>query len=89
MASAARQKPDAVDWIRPLIEPRRRRNEARPVATGMPSSKAGTRPATWFHGNWYQWWGDDRFGGSGVGMNAFLPGSILQPHWSNSREILQ
>ena len=26
---------------------------------------------------------------SGVGMNAFLPGSILQPHWSNSREILR
>ena len=37
-------------------------NEARSVATACLLSKAGTRPATWFHGNWYQWWGDDRFG---------------------------
>jgi hypothetical protein len=27
--------------------------------------------------------------GRGLGINAFLPGSILQPHWSNKRANLR
>jgi hypothetical protein len=32
---------------------------------------------------------DHNFGVSAVGKKAFFPGSILQPHWSKSRDVLR